>query len=252
MIKRTVATGAVLLTMAAVAGCSSSSKAKSKASSTTAASSSTTTVAATSTTAGATTTTAPMSPATTSTPGGTSAAPTDAEGANKQFFLAWTAHDSAELNVTGTTTAANEAIAQYSKTSGPAWQFSNCQGAAGSIYCTWVRAAEAVVLRASNVSPANRVVNFQWNALDAAGISAQLVDAWQFASTGALQALATSGAYAQLQALQSHSHDGWQAPTSCDGTAGSFYCTYTAGAHKLVIQVGDVQTPHQVIGVTYS
>jgi hypothetical protein len=168
-----------------------------------------------------------------------------------QFFNAWVTHNASGLAANGTTASVNEATAQYAHTAGATWELSNCQGAAGSQYCTWVRAAEDVVVRASDVSPVNRVVEFQWNALQAPDIAQQFVTAWEFGATNAVGALATTSAASQAQALSAHHTDGWQAPSSCDGTAGSFYCTYTAGSHKLIVQVGDVSVPHQIVSVTY-
>ncbi len=248
MARRTMGTSASLLALImALAACSSSGH---KASSTTSTHASTSTApasASTSTAAPSTTTT----PGTTAPPTTAPTPPPDARTAGTRFFAAWLAHDAAGLATNGTATAVDEATAQYAKTTGTAWQFSNCQGAAGSIYCTWVRAAEDVVVRASDVNPANRVVEFRWNALQAPGIASQFVDAWQFGSTNALLGLGTPDAVTQVQALATHTSDGWQAPSSCDGTAGSFYCTFTAGAHDLIVRVGDVEVPHQVIGVTY-
>jgi hypothetical protein len=251
MTRRTVGTGAALLALvAAVAGCSSSGH--KAASTTTTVRSSTTTraLATTSTpTAASTSTTAAPTP-TTASPVPTTAPP-DAQTADRQFFAAWIAHDGAGLAANGSTPAVNQATAQYAHTSGATWELSNCQGAAGSQYCTWVRAAEDVVVQASDVSPVNHVVSFQWNALQAPDIAAQFVNAWEFGATNAVAALATASAASQAQALSAHHTDGWQAPSSCDGTAGSFYCTYTAGSHKLIVQVGDVTVPHQVVSVTY-
>jgi hypothetical protein len=252
MIKRTVGSGLLLVAVAGgIAGCSSSAHKAStttarpiKATSTTASSS--TTAPVTSTTAAATTTSVAPAPPTTAAP---ASPPRDPQTAAKQFFAAWLAHSNAGLHVNGTTTAASQAIAQYNRTAGATWVFSNCQGAAGSEYCTWVRAAEAAIVRASSVSPANRTVEFQWRSLDAPAIAEQFVNAWQFHNAAALGILGTSQAANQAQALYSASGDGWQAPSSCDGTAGSFYCTFTAGAKQAVVRVGDVGIPRQVLSL---
>ena len=254
MIRRTAGTGAALLALvAAVAGCSSSGH---KAASTTTATGASTTTRAHATTTTSTapptsTTTAAVTPTTATAPTTAPPPPTDAEAADKQFFAAWLAHNAAGLSASGTSTAVGQATAQYAKTSGATWELSNCQGAAGSQYCTWVRAAEDAVVQASDVSPVNRVVEFQWNALQAPDIAQQFVTAWEFGATNAVGALAMSSAASQAQALSAHRTDGWQAPSSCDGTAGSFYCTYSAGSHKLIVQVGDVTVPHQIVSVTY-
>ena len=252
MINRMVGAGVVLAVLVCgAAACSSSShKTKAKPTSTTSAASTTTTTTKTTTTTApvATTTIAPPAPSPTT----GIAPPPDAETAAKRFFAAWLAHDAAGLNANGTAAAIGQATAQYAKTAGATWQFSNCQGAAGSEYCTWVRAAEDAIVRASSVSPANRTVEFQYHALEALDIADQFLNAWEFDSSGALGALGTSDAVNQIQSLATHRNDGWQSPGSCEGTAGSFYCTFTAGAHKLIVHVGDVQIPHQAIGVTYS
>jgi hypothetical protein len=264
-----VASGLVLAaTVSVAAGCSSAGSKTSKTSKTTqsanesanqsaskTASHSTTTVApaTTSTSAPSTTTVvAPNPPATTPTPVSPQTAPPDAETKAKQFFAAWLAHDLAGMVSNGDLTARRAAEANYAQTSGATWVFSNCQGAAGSQYCTWVRAAQDVVVRASDVTTPITTVEFQWNALEPADIAEQFVDAWDFGSSAALGALGEAGAVSQATALDAHRSAGWQAPSACVGTAGSYYCTFTAGSSKLNVQVGDVQMPRQVVGVTYT
>lgn len=49
-----------------------------------------------------------------------------------------------------------------------------------------------------------------------------------------------------------HRRDNRQTPSSCEGTAGSFYCTFKAGSHELIIRMGDVELPRKVIEVNYT
>jgi hypothetical protein len=231
------------------AGCSSSSN-KAKATTTTTRARATTTSvvprSTTSSTSSSSATTAPAPPPTQPT------APPDGETASKRFFAAWLAHDNGGLSANGTADATSQAIAQYAHTSGASWVFSNCQGGAGTEYCTYVRAAEDVVMRASNATSPHLVYEFDWKALDAPAIAEQFISAWQFANGAAERALATSAAVSQLDASGAPRDGAWQAPT-CEGTAGSFYCTSMRNAtSKLIVRVGDVQVPHQVIGVTYT
>jgi hypothetical protein len=157
------------------------------------------------------------------------------------------AHNNAGLTTNGTAAAASQATAQYAHTAGAAWVFSDCQGAAGSQYCTWVRAAEDVVLQATNVSTPHLVEQFRYNALQPIDIAEQFVTAWEEGSTGALNALGTSQAATQAQALNAQRGDGWQAPSTCGGTAGSYYCTFTAGSQQLYVRVDDTNPPRKVI-----
>ena len=113
-----------------------------------------------------------------------------------------------------------------------------------------VRAARMSSCARATPAPSTAAPEFQRNALQAPDIAQQFVTAWEFGSTSAVQALATSGAASQTQALNAHRTDGWQAPSWWDGTAGSFYCTYTAGLHAADPAGRRRHGAHQVIGVT--
>jgi hypothetical protein len=144
-----------------------------------------------------------------------------------------------------------QAMQQYSHTSGAPWVFSDCQGAAGSEYCTWVRPAENAVVKVDDVSVPHAVDSFQWHSLQPIDIADAFVTAWQFGNSDAEKALGSSAAVSQIEALAAHRHDPWQSPAACQGVAGSMECVFLNGHHQLIVRVSDVTTPKQVAEVTY-
>jgi hypothetical protein len=176
-------------------------------------------------------------------------APPSTQAVATAFFAGWTAKNDAALKASGSAPAVSQAEAAWpAGTTG--YVFSNCQGAAGSLYCTWVRPGERVVLQADNVTVPHRVVGFTHATLDAQDVAQEFVNAWQAGSTGAVAALGNTSAAASAGAASAQSQRPW-AFGSCNGAAGSQYCTWSDGASTLTLQVQNVQAPRQVIMFTY-
>ncbi len=234
----------VSVTLFAVGGCSSSSSHSNAG---------TSTVSTTTSTQSSTTTTA-VAPTTTVTPTTTHPTPTtiatSTDDVARAFFAGWTAHSVSVMQNYGTTAAVTQALAgSTGGTTG--FVFSECSGAAGSIYCTWVRTAESVVLQTDDVSPTHRVVNFTRQTLDGAAVADEFFNAWQAASFSALPVLGNTASAAAAVAQKSQRERSWS-PSPCDGAAGSLYCTWRSGSAKIVLQVVSIQPPVRVISFQYS
>ena len=114
--------------------------------------------------------------------------PPSSEAVASTFFVAWVANDDATLAANGTTGAVDAAkTGRASGTSG--FVLSNCQGTAGSIYCTWVRTAERVVLRVDDTTTPHLVFEFRREALDAQGVADEFLNAWEFSNRDAVRVL---------------------------------------------------------------
>ena len=72
------------------------------------------------------------------------------------------------------------------------WVLSGCQGAAGSIFCAWVRPGERIRVRVRNISTPRVVTDFAKETLTAEQASQEFFDAWEFGSEPAMRALGDS------------------------------------------------------------
>ncbi len=102
-----------------------------------------------------TTVTTTRSVAATTSPGTTRARATDATA--QGFFEAWVANDAAKLAANGEAAAIAQANGLASSRNRP-WNFEQCEGAAGSVYCTWLDAGQRLIVRVRNVEPPPRAV----------------------------------------------------------------------------------------------
>jgi hypothetical protein len=207
----------------------------------------------TTTTAGPSTTTTTASPTTTSAPVSTTTAPVQSassEAVARAFFAAWVAHNASALTALGQPAAVTKAKAAWSKTT-TGFVFSNCSGAAGSLYCTWVRRGESVVVRVDNITVPHKVSDFTRTTLDAQGVAEQYLAAWQAGSFAALPVLGDIATAGKATNAAAQSTRPWSF-ANCSGAAGSLYCTWNAGSAKLVIRVQDVNPPPSVIDFTYT
>ena len=223
-----------LVTLVAV-GCGSSRKTTTT----------TTTVGASSTTSSSTPTVVTDTLPTTTT---SVAATPDARA--KAFFAAWQANNAGKMHALGTNAAVSAAQAAYpSGTSG--YVFSNCQGAAGSTFCTWVKRGSSIRVQVENPPP-NMVVGFQHNTLSSQDTANEFFTGYEMNNSAVVAALADAATATKTAGLESHRSLNWIPPQNCDGAAGSVYCTWTAGSSKFVVRVVQVNPPPQVGDVTYT
>jgi hypothetical protein len=131
------------------------------------------------------------------------------------------------------------------------FRFSNCQGAAGSIYCTFVRRGTRVVIQVDDTSVPHKIVGVKRAALDAPATAAEFLSAWQAGSGEAVAALSRPAATAAATTLESRAQLPWQLD-KCEGAAGSIFCTYKAGGSQLVIRVEQVNPPPVVAEVRFA
>jgi hypothetical protein len=154
------------------------------------------------------------------------------------------------MNADGT--AAAVAAAQAARPSGTTgYVFSNCQGAAGSTYCTWVKLGSSIQVQAQNQPPV-KVIGFKHNTLSAQDTADEFFTGYEMNNAAVVAALANPSAAAKTATLESHRSLNWVPPQNCDGAAGSLYCTWTAGSSKFVVRVQQVNPPPQVVDVTYT
>jgi hypothetical protein len=173
-----------------------------------------------------------------------------AEEVGKNFFAAWAGGNDTVLATTGTTAAINAAKAGRADGTS-SFRFSNCQGAAGTIFCTFVRRGQRVVLGVDNVDVPHRVDQFKRDDLDAQTVAQEFLNAWQGGSADAVAALSDPAAAASATALRVHAGLPWSLD-NCQGAAGSIFCTFKAGTSKLVVRVVQVNPPPIVGDVQYT
>jgi hypothetical protein len=233
--------GAIVGASLALAACSSSSK-KSTTTTTSAAPSSS--IASTSSSASIVTDTFPT---TTVGPIIENGQPEDIA---KAFFAAWQANNVTAMHNNGTPSAVTAAQAgRAGGTSG--FVFSNCQGAAGSTFCTWVKRGTSIVIQATNVQTPHLVTGFQRNTLSAEDTANQFFDGYRENNASVVAALADAPTATKTIGLESHRNLLWVFQ-DCSGAAGSLFCTFTAGSSKLVIRVVQVNPPPQVGDITFT
>ena len=108
------------------------------------------TPATTTTTVPVTTTTAP---ATTSTPTTTAPLPTTPEGYAQTLFTAWQTNNKALAAQVASATAVNQMFAEtYPTGDTNPYTYQGCQGAAGSIICTWQGNGQVIVVTVRNLT----------------------------------------------------------------------------------------------------
>jgi hypothetical protein len=73
------------------------------------------------------------------------------------FFEGWVANDAAKMAANGEASAITQANAIISSRTRP-WNFDHCEGAAGSVYCSWLDAGQRLIIRVRNVEPPPRAV----------------------------------------------------------------------------------------------
>jgi len=113
----------------------------------------------TNTTSTSTASTTRSTPATTSLP---TTAPTTtrvraSDATAQAFFEGWVANDAAKMAANGEAAAVTQATALASSRNRP-WNFDRCEGAAGSVYCSWLDAGQRLIIRVRNVEPPPRAV----------------------------------------------------------------------------------------------
>lgn len=162
------------------------------------------------------------------------------------FFDAWLAEDDDALALYGELSAIAHAQS-FAISSG--WAFSNCEGAAGSVFCTWVSPGERVRLRVNNIQPPRLVTDFQFAELTSEEAAHELFDAWRAGSDDAVRALSEPAAADAALALSGRAADAWIFDR-CEGAAGSLFCTWRRGASALMVRVVNIQAPHLVTGFT--
>jgi hypothetical protein len=162
-----------------------------------------------------------------------------AEAVAALFVKAWLDDDDDGLALYGDLAAI--ASAQGTAVSSD-WVFSNCQGVAGSVFCTWVRPGERVRARVNNVDVPKLVVEFQFAELSSEEAAKELFDAWKAGSDDAIRALASTAAAAAAIALETRAPETWSFDR-CEGAAGSIFCTWRRGASALIIRVENLAPP---------
>jgi hypothetical protein len=156
------------------------------------------------------------------------------------------------MRANGLPAAVTKAVAAWpSGTSG--FAFSQCNGAAGSLYCTWVRPAESVVLRVDNTSVPHKVTDFMRGPMDATAIADEFFNAWRVGSYPALRVLGTPSSATAAVAATAQRGRPWIYQDPCSGAAGSLYCTWKDGASSLVLRVSNIEPPaRRVIEFRYT
>ncbi|QXC63264.1 hypothetical protein KSP35_11025 [Aquihabitans sp. G128] len=137
------------------------------------------------------------------------------------LYDAWKAGDKAKAGQTATPTAVNQLFTKTWSASSQ-WLFINCDGAAGSTYCTWVESTEGrLQLRVDNAS--QKVTSVTRIPLGN-GAAGRFFHAWRVGKKDAAMAYGSASA---TNAMFAHSDVGahWL-PTGCDGAAGSTYCSW--------------------------
>ncbi|MDY7100660.1 MAG: hypothetical protein S0880_05685, partial [Actinomycetota bacterium] len=108
---------------------------------------------------------------------------------------------------------------------------------------------ERAVVRVRNAEQRRLVSEFGVDTLDATDVATELSIALQQGSSDAVAALSTPEASGQAEALGGAAAAPWQLDT-CEGAAGSAYCTFTADGAELVVRVGQVEQPPLVTEIT--
>lgn len=165
-----------------------------------------------------------------------------AESIAKIFFDAWQAEDDETLSLYGELSVI-AAAQSAAVTSG--WAFSNCQGAAGSLVCTWVRPGERIRISVRNVDPPRLATGFTFAELTSQEVAQEFLDAWRAGSEEALLAISGPEATAAAVALAAQANGAWSFDR-CEGAAGSLFCTWRRGTSTLVIRVANLDPPARV------
>ena len=73
------------------------------------------------------------------------------------FFEAWVANDGTKLAANGEAGAIAQSNALAPSRNRP-WSFDRCEGAAGSVFCSWIDGAQRLIIRVRNIEPPPRAV----------------------------------------------------------------------------------------------
>ena len=187
-----------------------------------------------------TTSPAPAITTTTAAPGATSS-----DGVARAFFAGWVIGNVARMTAYATSpSVVGTATARRTGGAG-GFEFLSCQGAAGTMFCTWVRAGERVVVAVQQINQPPRVSSLRRETLTPQTTAQELLDAWQAPiadAAGAVRALAQPPAVAQLAALASY-RAGSFSFDRCDGAAGSSHCIWHDGTATLTMQIRNAPPP---------
>jgi hypothetical protein len=85
--------------------------------------------------------------------------PVGAADVGRQFVEGWIAGDDDLMAASGTPEAVEAAMAAEDS-AGLDWAFSTCEGAAGTVYCTWGSAGSELVIGVGNIEQPRLVTSF--------------------------------------------------------------------------------------------
>ena len=166
-----------------------------------------------------------------------------------KLFDAWkTDHPSA---ATGAITTYSAKVQMFSEpySASAQWVFITCDGAAGSLYCSWVNKVEGtLLLQVQNQT--QKVINVSRIPLGNAP-AGRVFHAWRVNSSSFAATYSGPGVVSTLfgKAYKSSVH--WL-PDGCEGAAGSTYCTWRSDANKSVIlQVDNATQKVTHVGGTF-
>lgn len=163
------------------------------------------------------------------------------------LFDSWKGNDADGAHAFATNTAVDEIFAKtYRAKSG--WFFSNCEGAAGSTYCTWINNVETtLILRVSN--QAGVVSSAAFTPIES-GVIGRFFHAWRDGNHTEAAKYGTATAVTQLYSATYSAAKHW-VPDSCSGAAGSIYCTFRDDSGGTIrLHLDDVGT-HKVVSVAH-
>jgi hypothetical protein len=167
--------------------------------------------------------------------------PSDAETYSKAAVTAYLNHDQTrlgQLNASGSTIFQTLASGNYDRN----WALQNCQGAAGSSYCTFYNAVgDMLRLQLSNqlLGAAHAIVGGTFDPLtfptDMKAYAQECLDAWKAGNSARVGYLTTPDAKTHLSAIaDSHRADDWTFSDS-QGAAGSSYLTWHNGSGDRIV-----------------
>lgn len=172
----------------------------------------------------------------------------------KQAFDAWKADDPAAATPSIISSTAKTALFSKTYHADVGWLFVGCQDVPGGsiTYCTWVDKYENELIMGVTNS-VQRVDSIQWIPLGS-DVAGQVFHAWRMGDSSAAAPYATPTALWNLFSMTYRASDHWAPDGTCDGTAGSLYCTFRRpdSAGTIVLRVSTVVSPNQVVEVTHT
>ncbi len=150
------------------------------------------------------------------------------------FVIAFGAKNTSRLQLLGSSSAASTAVAAY-YLAGPTWARQSCDGAMGSLYCRYTNGhGRSMIVRVNNfaasMGQAHSVSEVQFPLVPAPSdpqlYSDMFMRAWKWKDTQTVYRFASTNAATSAFSHYAKANAYWYRVGSCDGAAGSTYCTY--------------------------